>query len=1686
MRTSAELVGDLVAEMIMEKLRSGGPGSMLRVSNLIPPEISEVARRVRGFSFGGRNEPLAVVIGAWEAWPGLPEDLHSLLLPRDRTATSYRNDTNLSGFVFLEDQTFSDAQSLRDLVCIDDSSVLGSEGDAGTEQRHELIRRAWDSDYTGARPLPDSALEAFDTVWELRARENRPPLRQWVEFVLACCMAMGQQRIELDLDGVFGVLGSHLHLLNLFKDSRLGDHTSRERSRRLDTNEQVATQKDPKGRLIDKDDLLELSAKIEFTDATGTLMPRRVQEDLRRHIRTILFPCGRPALDLELDIWLQLFRQATTQAGLGTRIADHLTPDEQDTAKYSESGVQDDLDKGDTEAAQRFIERYPYLIEKLPRELARPLERLAEPRSESIDDPLRFLIAELNGIASDAADAAANLHLGLRRLRKRSHGDAHSRELFAFLFGPTLSSVFGDAGASRRIRFDLDPELVRPAPVTLVTERDPDSEEGGDTDEGWSPLQMELYWVDNSARPRRFEWRPLEHQGLIAFRRQLEYPGIHHWSGIRSFEDWCQHALEPAGLQVEGKQICAPEGGPTSQWLRIRAAVFARILETGLDPGEIRLYLEAWTKLLQEVRSDCAPAKSPHPELAAFLAVDTVLCNDDRAVISAAHPLRLRWIEQHLTRTRQLLERVTEEGLLLNPVNDSLYFRRLGQLSPHEHPPLVTLGDNLYVAVKETDWHEHFAVLKRTDATDTSWLGELDDSSVDEMSRVVGDYVDAHPHKADGVSLLLLIRSGGQSMAARLVARVLRDKRRPSRILLHVFTPVSEYGDLEAALAQFDNASERGISPFPPLTVVFHDWPEHRLLPNLQGFAERVDLAFVPNLFGAETRAMERTTSMPEGSGSFDVWLDAPSHIETEGSAGSPSVNVARVLLPRSLDDLLYQWSTINVWAFRHEPVQSPVTESTVDFMSLNVRFDRGQDLYSNLHDHAQWVVTLDAFVGRDQIESLKGRPDVILVRPRIGKGQAYTLVVSSSRQREFLIARLDARLQSDLPESVRPKAKSIAEEIYNGSRLVSPGIVLRALGVGWAAQELVGLDVARRIAQRRFRTPDAEGFRAWLSLDEHLEWFGSAKPPRADLLRIGFHRGADGVMSLDLLVIEAKFRDDIGLTHADKQISNTLDWIGAAMQPVGGSTGSDQGSREPDDCSFWRRAILSAIEQLPRGGAAGICAFEAFDHDGRPMSSVPPVVREEWLDGKYRVERAQGVFVSVSPSGVQPSAEDLTPDGHHWCSVDPQLLADILGEPAPTPLQAAPEAERGYEGPVTSMPEPEVSRYRFTLDGKAESQTKEEPAPNLISKPVSAPTSTRDPGLPERPVSQEGEERARNKYRKLLKILKQYQANVYEPSSEPWREGPAYYVFRVRPDTATRPDQIRRLLQEIKLGLELPAESNPRIYVDRGCVVLEVPKPEEERYPVGAESLWARTSFDSSRLYAPIGEDVRGGIVGIDFSSSDTPHLLVAGTTGSGKSVAMETILVGLAKHHPPSRLRLAIVDPKETEFTVFKDAPHLLGRIGCSPDEAKEILEHSVAVMEERRSLFKEVDARNLPEYNQIVPEGQVLPWHVIVLDEYGTLAADKADRKEIEGHLKRLSQKARASGIHLIVATQYPTVEVINNVVRANLPAKLALRLTKATESNVVLDESGAETLAGRGDAFFKTGKGMLRIQCARITS
>lgn len=358
--------------------------------------------------------------------------------------------------------------------------------------------------------------------------------------------------------------------------------------------------------------------------------------------------------------------------------------------------------------------------------------------------------------------------------------------------------------------------------------------------------------------------------------------------------------------------------------------------------------------------------------------------------------------------------------------------------------------------------------------------------------------------------------------------------------------------------------------------------------------------------------------------------------------------------------------------------------------------------------------------------------------------------------------------------------------------------------------------------------------------------------------------------------------------------------------------------------------------------------------------------------------------------------------------------------------------------------------------------------------------------------IAVDSEELENNK-NKIVDTLKNYKIGIAQIKAT---VGPTVTLYEIVPEAGVRISKIKNLEDDIALSL---AALGIRIIAPipgKGTIGIEVPNNKPSI--VSMRSVIASTKFQESKMELPIalGKNISNETVVIDLAK--TPHLLMAGATGQGKSVGLNCILTSLLYKKHPAEVKFVLVDPKKVELTLFnKIERHYLAKL---PDEAEAIITDTTKVvntvnslcieMDQRYDLLKLAMVRNIKEYNtkfkarKLNPENghKYLPYIVLVIDEFADLIMTAG--KEVEIPIARLAQLARAIGIHLIVATQRPSVNVITGMIKANFPARVAFRVMSAIDSKTILDASGANQLIGRGDMLYTGGNETIRIQCAFV--
>jgi S-DNA-T family DNA segregation ATPase FtsK/SpoIIIE len=312
---------------------------------------------------------------------------------------------------------------------------------------------------------------------------------------------------------------------------------------------------------------------------------------------------------------------------------------------------------------------------------------------------------------------------------------------------------------------------------------------------------------------------------------------------------------------------------------------------------------------------------------------------------------------------------------------------------------------------------------------------------------------------------------------------------------------------------------------------------------------------------------------------------------------------------------------------------------------------------------------------------------------------------------------------------------------------------------------------------------------------------------------------------------------------------------------------------------------------------------------------------------------------------------------------------------------------------------------------------------------------------------------------------------------------GPVITQFEIELEPGLRVSKIVGLSNDLAIALAVPSVRIVAPIPGKTTVGIEVPNDRRSFVKLGEVVACEANRLDKLRIPLFLGKDVKG--VPIAYDLAEMPHLLIAGRTGTGKSVCINAMILSILMTRRPDEIKLILIDPKKVELSQFKRIPHLMHPVITDEKKAESLLSWACDKMDERYGYLARAEVRNIQAFNALGPDEiyarlrpeddeeraripTYMPYIVIIIDEMGDLIAQVG--KEVETHIVRLAQKARAAGIHLILATQKPTVEVITGLIKSNLPARISFQVSSRNDSRVVLDEMGAEKLLGNGDMLF----------------
>lgn len=750
----------------------------------------------------------------------------------------------------------------------------------------------------------------------------------------------------------------------------------------------------------------------------------------------------------------------------------------------------------------------------------------------------------------------------------------------------------------------------------------------------------------------------------------------------------------------------------------------------------------------------------------------------------------------------------------------------------------------------------------------------------------------------------------------------------------------------------------------------------------------------------------------------------------------------------------------------------------------------RTKRIFEETHDLGNWVVNFDELLDRRQLMNHQVR----VIRYKQLSTQGRNLIISSRAPMTLLRSMIMSRLKALQLPLTDAEVRTLADRLIDDANDVSGDIVLRAATCGQSASELMGIVLSRRMLRDDLGTDQLIG---WYFLDDYASWLGQREQQIADLLAICPQVAEDGTLRITLAVSEAKYVEIESLAakrkESQKQLRDTLDRLEDAI--FGDPERLDRqswlarladlmldGIRIPAargiDLGEWRRAMREGRCEVHLKGLSHVFVPTSSDTDD-------PTIATEVADARYAYQEIIGrkalKQLLMAYWHDQSTADVRRGMGFYHMDFEPTWRAPGSGVAFLRSVYRAP-VRRPASQPALPVPEP-------TPDTPAEVPT-EPSIENLLPTPLpgdSAPL----------PVdSSPAEAQGHWAYSEIGDLIASaLHLAPIAPEEEEWLKQTAFSTRSALQqlqlqakliDSALTPNSaLLKFVGNANLTVEQVLKKRSELLTTYGLNVISVrPEPgavmiaveRPKRQTIDIRSLWADWSpasngWGNQELMIAVQEN-SGAPLFLSPGKDHAPHTLIAGSTGSGKSVLMQNIILGIAATNTPEQAKIVLIDPKQgVDYFAFDRLPHIDGGVIDDQFSATQRLEELVAEMDRRYIRFKETRVSNLAAYNAKVAANERLPVIWLIHDEFAEWMLTEDYKDAVSAIVQRLGVKARAAGIYLIFAAQRPDANVMPMQLRSNLGNRLILRVDSEGTSEIALGEKGAERLLGKGHLLAK---------------
>lgn len=941
----------------------------------------------------------------------------------------------------------------------------------------------------------------------------------------------------------------------------------------------------------------------------------------------------------------------------------------------------------------------------------------------------------------------------------------------------------------------------------------------------------------------------------------------------------------------------------------------------------------------------------------------------------------------------------------------------------------------------------------------------------EELVKTIKNYIEVYPYSKDSMDILFLYCQSAE-IVIKSIEKLFKSINglRKLRINVHSLLAAEIYKELNAWLEKKEEFSKATLnSKFPEVELnVFSGEEVNEIFDHIRENMVDTDIVVLADYFG-QSDQVQFTFENIEPIES-ENWFEK---IELEPLMNNESIKRLPFIserMPKTVE-YFYRMQHMN----QNHAIKNDlfVLKNTITVNNVS------SHLIDQIHDKFNWVMIMDRFLDKSLLEKTSSKAQIIQYRSKAGKNKDYKIILSSSNHLKKLnkgvedyeyIDRL-LRKTKEIMKNEQIQKKKILEAV-NDVKKISGALVLKAVGPGKYTHEMLSTYLAVNYKNRK-KLDDEYSLTVW-SLCDELPWFNSRKR-RPDLV-ITRVKEIEGTFNIEFFIKELKF---VNKNIFEGERIDAIKQISSAEKLY-----KDIFNFEEDnpDAMFWKDSLVAFLVERDAYNVIEADTIRKIQHT--PLSKINTTINSSIDVYCYTDNLKDYEFAQVENTPY----EDILDNKYKNYIFPRNYILDALGaKEDETPdykeirVDYSSESEKYYEenivdsfiGEKKDKSEPKSPRYSDQtvppkIPLKVADQAKKYSLshyPEIVAlKAIEIENETF-----EKPDYEEIKKWHRNK---LTSNFSRNGINIYVDDVIVG-SGVIRIVVRI-PSTVSQ-NRITSKRKDIQLWLETSQE--PTIRIDKGKINIDVVREDPETiyfenfmYEVRKQ---LKEKIKESNLIAPLGLNPLNQMIYIDLSDATTPHLLVGGTTGSGKSVSLNSIILSIMCIYSPEQVQFMFIDPKQVEFTNYNNKKHTL-KVIKNIDSAVEELSQMVEEMENRYDMFSKEYVSNIDEYIKLT--NNKMPHLVLVFDEFADfINQERKMAKRVEVAITRLGQKARAAGIHLIICTQHPKAEVINTNIRNNLGARLALRTADSVASNVILDQDGAERLAGKGDFLAKTSFG-----------